>query len=122
MFPLLLLVPLFLAFEVWQLVLGERYLGIRQIERDVDPRTLGLSEITAFFWSTGILLTWVWSFTLLFQSQTRAQDWCILLVSAAGYTLRRSCELKWALIILTFEGAIRIGMLMSLIGMAWRRL
>jgi hypothetical protein len=44
---LLLLTPLFLVFEVWQLVLSERYLGVKQIARGVDPRTLGLSEMTA---------------------------------------------------------------------------
>lgn len=122
MSPLLLLAPLLLVFEVWQLVLGERYLGIKQIERDTDPRTLGLGEVTAFFWSAGILLTWAWSIALLFQSFGRVQALCIIIVSAAGYSLRRNCGLKWVLVILTFEGAIRVGMLMSLIGMAWRRL
>ena len=120
--PLLLLAPPLLAFEVWQLVLGERYLGIRQIERDIDPRTLGLGEITAFFWSVGILMIWAWSFVLLFHSQSRTQALIMIIVSMAGYTLRRNCDLKWILVILTFEGAIRFGMLMSLMAIGWRSL
>jgi hypothetical protein len=122
MSPILLLAPLLLAFEVWQLVLGERYLGIKQIERDTDPRTLGLGEGTAFCWSMGILIGWAWAIALLFQSQFRAQAVVILLVSGGGYTLRRNCGLKWILVILTLEGAVRVGMLMSVIGIAWRQL
>ena len=119
---LLLLAPVLLAFEVWQLVLGERYLGISQIERDADPRTLGLSEVTAFFWSMGILLGWAWAIALLFQSQFRAQAVCLIVVSMAGYAVRRSCGLKLVLVILTLEGAVRVGMLMSVIGIGWSRL
>jgi len=52
--------PLFLAFEVWQLVLSERYLGIKQIARGADPRSLGLHEITAFFWSVLLFGYWIW--------------------------------------------------------------
>jgi hypothetical protein len=122
MSSLLLIAPLFLAFEIWQLVLGERYLGIKQIELDVDPRMLGLGEVTAFFWSMGILLTWAWAIALLLQGQGRTQALCILTVSALGYTLRRSCGLKLVLVILTLEGAVRVGMLMSLIGLAWMSL
>ena len=47
----ILLAPLFVLFELWQLVLGERYLGVKQIARGVDPRALGLGEATAFCWS-----------------------------------------------------------------------
>jgi hypothetical protein len=119
---LVLLTPLLLIFEVWQLVISERYLGIRQIEGDIDPRTLGLGQVTAFFWSTGILLSWAWMTAVLFQPFGRVQAVCMLAVSGAGFMLRRSCGLKRVLVILTLEGAIRIGMLMSLLGMAWRSL
>ncbi|HWA10628.1 MAG TPA: hypothetical protein VG838_14380 [Opitutaceae bacterium] len=120
MSTLAFLAPLLFAFEVWQLVISERYLGVRQIEHDVDPRTLGLGETTAFFWSTGILLSWAWMTAMLFQSFGRIQALCMLAISGLGFMLRRSCGLKWVLVILTLEGAIRVGMLMSLIGMALR--
>ncbi len=33
-----------------------------------------------------------------------------------------ACGLKWILVILTLEGAVRVGMLVSVIGAAWHRL
>ena len=46
----------------------------------------------------------------------------LLTVTAIGFSLRRGTSLKWILVILTFEGAVRVGLLVSLFGMAWRRL
>jgi hypothetical protein len=117
MSPLLYLVPVLILFEVWQLYMGERYLGVKQIGVDADPRALGLREFTAFVWSTGILLSWVWCVLVLFQPLGRMQAFAMILISTLGYSLRRGCRLKWVLVIMTFEGALRIGMLISLIGM-----
>lgn len=47
------------------------------------------------------------------------QAFAMILISTLGYSLRRGCRLKWVLVILTFEGALRVGMLISLIGMAF---
>ena len=114
--------PLFLVFEVWQLVLSERYLGIKQIARGADPRTLGLGELTAFFWSMTILLYWVWMFVLLTLPVSRVYGLGLLLVSLAGFSLRRGSALKWMLVILTFEGAVRLGLLLSLCLLIWLRI
>jgi hypothetical protein len=38
-----------------------------------------------------------------------------------GFSLRRGARFKWVLVILTFEGAIRVGLLLSLCVMVWRR-
>lgn len=122
MTTLLLLAPLFLAFEVWQLVLSERYLGIKQIARGADPRALGLSEITAFFWSMAIIGYWVWMLVLLLVPFARAYGLGLLVISALGFSLRRGSGLKWMLVILTFEGAVRVGLLLSLCGMVWHRI
>ena len=119
---LLLAAPLFLIFELWQLVLSERYLGIKQIARGADPRALNLSEITAFFWSTAIVLYWFWMLALLILPYARMHGLGLLFVSAIGFSLRRGAGLKWILVFLTFEGALRIGVLISLCVMAWRRL
>ena len=118
---LILFAPLFLLFEVWQLVLSERYLGIKQIARGADPRSLGLSEVTAFFWSTALLLYWLWMMALLFPPFGRVHGLSLLIITMIGFSLRRGSSLKWVLVILTFEGAIRIGLLLSLCVMAWRR-
>jgi hypothetical protein len=121
-FPLLAYAaPVFLVFEAAQLVVAERYLGVKQIERGVDPRELGPSEPVAAVWSILLIVYWAWIGAMLVPGFARAQVACLLLVSLAGYSFRRNCRLKWVLVVLTLEGAIRIGMLVSIIAMAWRR-
>ncbi len=121
--PLLLLAaPLFIAFELWQLVMSERYVGIKQIARNGDPRKLGLSEITAFCWSSAIIIYWAWMLGLMLTPFTRVHGLVLLIVSVAGFSVRRNCGIKWVLVTLTLEGAIRIGLLVSLVGTAWHRL
>ena len=122
MFALLALAPLFLLFEVWQLVLSERYLGIKQIARGADPRSLGLSELTAFFWSSLLLGYWLWMLLLLLHPVGRAQGIGLLVVSMLGFSLRRGARFKWILVILTFEGAIRVGLLLTLCALLWRQI
>jgi hypothetical protein len=119
---LLLLTPLFLAFEVWQLVLSERYLGIKQIARGADPRALGLSEVTAFCWTSAIFIYWLWMLVLLTVPLGRVHGAALLAITLLGFTARRGSPLKWVLVILTFEGAIRVGLLLSLGGLVWREL
>ena len=122
MSTLLLLAPLFLAFEVWQLVLSERYLGIKQIARGADPRALGLSEVTAFFWTSAIFVYWLWMLLLLTLPLGRVHGLALLAITALGFIVRRGSPFKWVLVILTFEGAIRVGLLLSLGGLVWRQL
>lgn len=121
MATLLLFAPLFLAFEIWQLVLCERYLGIKQIARGADPRALGLSEVTAFFWSLTIIFYGLWMLTLLALPLGRVFGVGLLGLTAIGISLRRGCPLKWVLVVLTFEGALRIAVLVSLCVTTWRR-
>jgi hypothetical protein len=122
MTSLVLLAPLFIIFEIWQLVISERYLGIKQIARGADPRTLGLSELTAFFWSAGIMIYWLWMFAMLLPPFGRTYAAALVAITLIGFALRRNCSIKWVLVILTFEGAVRIGMLGSLCIIAWRKL
>lgn len=119
---LLLLAPFYVIFELWQLVISERYLGIKQIARGADPRTLGLSEITAFFWSITLVSYWVWMLALLTIGYGRMYGLALLAISCVGYSFRRGSGLKWLLVILTFEGAIRIGLLLALSFTVWHRI
>ena len=120
--PFALLAPVFLVFELWQLVMSERYMGIRQIRVNADPRELPMSERVAAVWSIGLLLYLPWMVTLLLHPVGRAQGIVLLIVTGVGYGFRSTCGLKWVLVILTFEGSIRVGMLVSLLGMSWRQL
>jgi hypothetical protein len=120
--PFALLAPLFLVFEVWQLVISERYMGVKQIRVNADPRELPMASWMAAVWAGGLLIYALWMFTLLLHPVGRAQGFVLLAVSALGYSLRSACGLKWVLVVLTFEGSIRIGMLVSLFAATWRRL
>lgn len=120
--PLALLAPLFLALEVWQLILSERYLGVKQIRINADPRTLPMAGWVAALWSGGLVAYYSWMFTLLLHPVGRAQGVVLIAVTALGYALRTTCGLKWVLVVLTFEGSVRIGMLVSLFASTWRRL
>lgn len=119
---LILLAPLFLVFEFVQLVLSERYLGIKQIARGADPRTLGLREVTAFFWTMAILGYGLWTMLLLTIPLSRFPAVGLMVVSMIGFSLRRGSGLKWVLVILTFEGALRISLLGMLCWLVWRRI
>lgn len=120
--PFALLAPLFLLFELWQLVVSERYMGIKQIKVNADPRELPMADWMAATWAGGLLAYFVWMFTLLLHPVGRAQGIVLILVTGAGYLLRSTCGLKWVLVVLTFEGSVRIGMLGSLIAVSWRQL
>lgn len=119
---LLYFAPLCLLFEVWQLVVAERHIGIKHIESGVDPRDHAPGEFLSFLWGGGIVLYWIWMILMLIPDQGRPQIVAMLVVSLAGYSLRRNSGLKWILVILTIEGAIRIGMLVSLGAAVWRAL
>ncbi len=119
--PFALLAPLFFAFECWQFYVGERYLGIKQIRVNADPRELPMPTWMAALWSSGLIAYGLWMFTLLVHPASRIQGVILLITTFLGYLLRSATSLKWTLVILTFEGAIRIGMLISLIGMTWRQ-
>jgi hypothetical protein len=69
-----------------------------------------------------MLLEGLWLLWLLALAPTRIHAACILLVTLIGFTLRNNCTLRWVLVILTVEGALRMGLMVSLLGSAWRAL
>lgn len=115
----LLAAPILLVFEIAQIIVAERYLGVKRIQKGLDPRLLEMRELVAFVWTTGIVLTWLWMFVMLGLGVGKAPVACMLVVSLIGYSVRRSCHLKWVLVTLTFECAIRVGMYASLINSSW---
>lgn len=73
-------------------------------------------------WLGGLGLYFLWMVLLLFNPIGRAQGLVLLATTAVGYSLRGSCGLKWVLVVLTFEGSIRVGMLLSLLLTTWRHM
>ncbi len=130
--PLLLwLAPLFALFEVWQLVLAERHMGVKQFARATapHPRELGPGETAAFFCVMGIIFNWLYMLGLVASRFSRLVGIVMFGVSLLGLTARRQLGLPWwrrfgvrrGLVLLTFEGAIRLGLLGFLWREAWRR-
>jgi hypothetical protein len=117
-----LVAPLFIAFEIWQLVMAERYVGIKQIARGANPREMGPREVVACFWTCCILLYGVWMVSLLAFPPVRIYALCLLATTAAGYSVRRNCGIKLILVVLTFEGAVRVGFLSFLSSVVWSHL
>jgi len=122
MSPLVFLTPVWFVFEIIQLIVSERFLGVKRIKTDADPRQLGPREPLAFLWCMGIMLFWLWLVAMLFQSIGRAEVATMIVVTLVGFFVRRSCGLKWVLVMLTVEGSIRIGMLLDLSALVWRRI
>jgi hypothetical protein len=122
MSPLLFLTPIWFLLEIAQLIVSERFLGVKQIEAGTDPRLHAPREPLAFAWSAAILLFWLWLVAMLFQPIGRAQIAAMIVITLVGYAIRRNCGLKWVLVVLTFEGAVRIGMLLSIAALAWRKI
>lgn len=114
--------PLFFLFEIVQLVMAERLVGVKQIERGTDPRQNGPREPLAAAWTLMLIAYWLWLGMMLVPGFGRAHIVVLIGVSLFGYALRRNTGLKWILVILTFEGAIRVGMLLALMGRMWRTL
>jgi hypothetical protein len=117
-----LLAPLFVVFEIWQLVMSERYLGIKQIARGADPREMGPGEAVSFIWTSGLVLYAAWAVALLAGPQSRAEALGLIATTAVAYTVRRNCGLKFILVVLTFEGSIRIGLVSTIAVVAWHRI
>ncbi|PTY08481.1 hypothetical protein DB347_02550 [Opitutaceae bacterium EW11] len=120
MTPLAALAPAWILFEILQLVAGERLLGLKQIQAGRDTRQTEPSQTVSAVWVSFILLYWAWMFAMFFAHVGRPQLLALLGVSLLGMTVRRVCTLRWVLVVLTFEGAIRIGMLVSLGVLLWR--
>ncbi len=114
-----LLAPLFLAFELWQLVMSERYVGIKQIARGAEPREMGPSEPVAFLWTASILVYGLWTVALLATPRARIYAIALIATTLVGYSFRRNSDLKRILVVLTFEGAVRVAILSPLTVAAW---
>lgn len=116
------LAPFFLLFEALQLGAAEKKPGKEQIEAGVIPRDQTPIEAVAVLWAIGIIAEGIWALTLLTNEVTRAHAGCVLLVTLFSFSTRYSCRLKWVLVVLTIEGACRMGLMVSMLGSAWRAL
>jgi hypothetical protein len=118
--PLLFLSPVLIVLEMVQLVVAERLLGVKVIQRGEDPRRRPPPGGVAALWSAGILINAAWMLGMVTTGFGTGRVACMLAASILGYGLRAYLPFRWTLVILTFEGAIRMGMHASLLMLAWR--
>ncbi len=105
--------PVFAAFEVTQLLVAQRYIGLEQIRRNAHPleAVASPSGVLAVAWMLGLLCSYVYQVALLFQPElgVKVAAVLLLLVSATGFAIRRVCGLRWGLVVLTPECGARAG-------------
>ncbi len=114
---LIYLAPVFIGFELIQLIVAERFIGIRQLREGRNPLDSPMAgrNWLAAFWLAAIFIYWTYMVLLIWDPYAGLQGMLMLLTSVAGLLLRRAMGLKFALVILTIEGAIRIGLLANLL-------
>jgi hypothetical protein len=113
---------IFMVFEVAQLVLALRFIGIEQIRRNQHP--LDAPSPHSFWfsatWVTAILADYAFQATLLLMPlplleprewvrYIKAAAFLMIFASFVGFVVRRRCGVKWGLVVMTFEGALRLG-------------
>lgn len=114
---LIYIAPLFIIFEMVQLVVAERYIGIKQIRAGKHPLesvSKGLSWLAAV-WLLSLFFYWAYMLALVLNPLGSLQGLIMIAISLAGVGLRRTLGMKWALVIMTIEGAVRMGLLTNLL-------
>ncbi|MGF1450550.1 MAG: hypothetical protein ACFB21_00570 [Opitutales bacterium] len=111
------LAPFVMVFELVQVLVAERYIGIKQARAGRHPVSFGepLPASAIFFWMVGMVFSFIYMLALLFDPRTGFQALLMLGVTAAGFALRRTVGLKWGLVVLTVERACVIGLMGSLL-------
>jgi hypothetical protein len=111
----------FMVFEVAQLVAAQRFIGIVQIKQNIHP--LDGPAPKPFWFSAGwvalLLADYAFQATLLIVPNIntltdrpyfiRLAAILMLIISFGGFALRRTSGVKWGLVVLTLEGAMRAG-------------
>jgi hypothetical protein len=107
------LAPLFILFEMAQLMVATRYIGLDQIRSGVHPldQYPRGPRLLSAAWVAGIFASYAYQVILLFNPQTALPGLLMLATTLAGFGLRRAGGLKYALVVMTFEGSIRAGFL-----------
>lgn len=106
-----LIVPLELA----QLVLAERRIGVRQIRAGIDPREAHPpANYIGWIWLALVAAIQSYPIVLVCEGETRLFGLIMLLFGVVGYDLRRRGGIRWALVVLTVEGALRIGVIINM--------
>lgn len=113
---LIYLAPLIMLIDIVQLLVSERFIGVKQIRKGVHPvdGDRRLPSWAVLLWLAGMGIMWLYMVALVFDPRGGLQGALMLMVSIGGFALRRVCGLKWALVLMTVETAIRLGLLANM--------
>lgn len=110
--------PLVILAEMIQLVVAERHIGVKVLKSGTDPRTAKQPPVSlGWLWFACAAVCITYPGLLVFFSYARLQALVMMLVTVVGFEMRRRYGLKWALVALTIEGAVRIGMMAQMLGL-----
>ena len=112
--------PVVLIAELTQLVVAERHIGVTAIRAERDPRREPApSAAVGWLWFAVAALGISYPGFLVFFGETRLQALTMMLFTVGGFEARRRGGLRWALVALTIEGAVRIGLICQMLGLWW---
>jgi hypothetical protein len=110
--------PVFAIFEVAQLYYAHRYIGPAQIRRKLYPLDTSVAPPPYWFsiaWIVVLGADYGYQVRLFLVpfGLIRLMAFVMIVVSLIGFMVRRHCGLKWGLVVMTFEGALRVGLLLE---------
>lgn len=113
--------PIVILAELIQLILAERHIGVRVIKSGEDPRQGRQSPpFVGWLWFGCAALCIAYPGLLVFFGYARFQALTMMLFTVVGFEVRRRSGLRWALVALTIEGAVRIALITQLLVLwAW---
>lgn len=112
---LLAAAPVFIISEMVQLIAAERFIGVKMIRSNQHPTDMPAPPAAAtIFWIGTVGASVLYAALLLTHSTVAFHGACILGLSTVGFAARRTAGLKYGLVIMTLEGACRIGMLVNM--------
>ncbi|MEO0794200.1 MAG: hypothetical protein AAFX93_03505 [Verrucomicrobiota bacterium] len=116
---LIFIAPIIMLFDITQLLVTERYIGVKQIRKGLHPLDQDRKPANSliFIWLMSLTVIWFYMIAMAFDPRGGLQGGIMLLVSIAGFGFRRISGIKWALVIMTIETAIRLGLLANLLMM-----
>ncbi|WP_309387556.1 hypothetical protein [Cerasicoccus frondis] len=106
-----------MLIDIAQLLLTERFIGVKQIRKNTHP--LDSDRVppswVILLWMFGLAIMWIYMALLVIDPRGGLQGALMLMVSVGGFILRRVAGLKWALVLMTIETAIRLGLLANML-------
>lgn len=107
---------LMVPVEIANLVFAERFIGVKAIRANRDPRDRPPpSALAGRIWFTLLVMIVTYPAVLLCLPETRIFGGGMMSLWVIGSLLRRSAGFKYALVILTLEGGLRIGVVVHML-------